>query len=421
MLTLNTGHSTDSSTLNGLFKNLVFFTFWSKAQKAVNSWSSAQRLTFLGVSILLGVTLRMWAQKSFRNYDFESYLLVSKLLPAGENPYSLGRYNYGPNWMFFLTFTRSIFEDPDAFRLLLAITLTLADIGIAVILFKRGYPLASLLIMISPISVAITGQHQQFDNIAIFLLLTAMYLYRPADNQAWTRNDTYVLILISLSITTKHVFVFFLFWFALKQPTIRKAIIFLVVPVVLFVLSLAPFLLNSPQAVIESVFLYSGYNNAPLLSIVIPNLEEMDSFGRRLQQSVFVVMVLATGLLLRKFPPFTLALVYTVTIVVFTSALADQYLAIAVIGAAVFLNLGFFIWMILGTIYLYGNPETLAVPGVVTLNQANPNLFLMTSDTAYQLLSASLFFGWILMLLTLRSKASGVSQEQMVDYKGKSG
>jgi len=383
-------------------ENFVFFKFWAQAQGAVNRWSKSRQLTFLGLAIAVGVSMRIWAQTSFRNYDFDSYLIVSKMLVNGENPYDSGRYNYGPNWMFFLTFARSIFENPDAFRLVLAITLTLADVGIAIILFKRGYSLASLLIMLSPISIAITGQHQQFDNIAILLLLAAMYVYRPTGMKSWSRNDTYVLILITLSITTKHVFIFFLFWFALKQTGIRKALIYLVAPVIVFVLSLVPFWLISPQSVVENVLLYSGYNNAPLLSIVIPNLEEMDAFGRRLQQVIFVLVVLATGYFLRRHSPFILALVYTITLVVFTSGLADQYLAIAFVGAAVFLNLSFLIWMVFGSLYFFGNPETLAVPGLTSINQANPNLFLMTSDSAYQTLSGLLFIGWIILLIQLR-------------------
>jgi len=392
-------------------ENFVFFKFWAQAQGAVNRWSKSRQLTFLGLAIAVGVSMRIWAQTSFRNYDFDSYLIVSKMLVNGENPYDSGRYNYGPNWMFFLTFARSIFENPDAFRLVLAITLTLADVGIAIILFKRGYSLASLLIMLSPISIAITGQHQQFDNIAILLLLAAMYVYRPTGMKSWSRNDTYVLILITLSITTKHVFIFFLFWFALKQTGIRKALIYLVIPVTVFGLSLVPFWLNSPQSVIDNVFLYASYNNAPLLNTVIPDLAGMDAIGRRFQQVFFVLAVVATGYFLRRHSPFILALVYTVSLVVFTSALADQYLAIALVGAAVFLNLGFLIWMILGTIYFFGNPETLAVPIVTDLNQINPDFFFSTSDTAYQVLSASLFVGWTIMVFQLR-KTKTVDQKQ---------
>lgn len=400
--TVNSNGSPSLASRNGLVGNFVFFSFWPRAQAAVNQWSNFRQLTLLISAIAIGVILRMWAQTSHRNYDFESYLLVSKLLVEGENPYSLGRYNYGPNWMFYITFFRSIFEDPDAFRILIAVTLTLADIGIAIVLFKRGYSLAAVVIMLSPISIAITGQHQQFDNIAIFLLLTAMAIYRPSQLSRWTGNDTLVLVLISLSITTKHVFLFFLIWFALKQPSLRKAAVFVAAPVTLFLLSLAPFWLSSPQDVTESVFLYSGYNNAPLLSIPIQNLEEMGVLGRRFQQAVFVVVVIGMGFLLRRLPPFTLALVYTVTLVVFTSTLADQYLSIALIGAAVFMNIGFLLWMILGTIYLFGNPETLAVPGVMTLHEAIPGLFTRASDSAYQLLTAALFLGWILMIISLR-------------------
>lgn len=400
---LTTSGGANSFVPRKFIDNFVFFAFWDKIQKKVNKWDSRWQYAFLGLSIFFGVSLRMWAQTSFRNYDFDSYLIVSKMLVNGENPYGSGRYNYGPNWMFFLTFTRTIFEDPDSFRLILAITLSLADVGIAIILFKRGYSLASLILMVAPISVAITGQHQQFDNIAILFLLAAMYIYRPTIEKTWTKNDTYVLLLISLSITTKHVFIFFLFWFAIKQSGLQKKIIFLCAPVVILLVTLIPFLLNNPQAVIEHVFLYSSYNNAPLLSTVIPNLADLGGFGRRLQQVVFVLAVLAVGILMRKYSPFTLALVYTVTLVVFTSALADQYLSIAVIGAAVFFNIGFLAWLVLGTIYLYGNPQTLGVPGVTQINQANENLFLSTSDSAYKMLSISLFIGWVLMLVKLRT------------------
>jgi uncharacterized membrane protein len=256
--------------------------------------------------------------------------------------------------------------------------------------------------MLSPISIAITGQHQQFDNIAIFLLLAAMAVYRPRQQVGWSGNDTLVLVLVSLSITTKHVFLFFLIWFALKQPNLRRAAIFVVVPVAVFVLSLAPFWLSNPQAVTESVLLYSGYNNAPLLSVPIQNLDEMGVLGRRFQQAVFVLVVIGMGFLLRRLPPFTLALVYTVTLVVFTSTLADQYLSIALVGAAAFLNIGFFAWMLIGTIYLFGNPETLAVPGLTTLHEFVPGLLTRASDSAYQLLTVTLFAGWMLMIISLR-------------------
>ena len=72
------------------------------------------------------------------------------------------------------------------------------------------------------------------------------------------------------------------------------------------------------------------------------------------------------------------------------------------IGAAVFLNIGFFLWMLLGTIYFFGNPETLAVPGLTTLHELVPGLLTRASDSAYQLLTLTLFIGWILMIISLR-------------------
>ena len=51
--------------------------------------------------------------------------------------------------------------------------------------------------------------------------------------------------------------------------------------------------------------------------------------------------------------------IYSLALILFSSALTSQFLAIAAIGAAVFLNFGFMIFFMLQTIFLMADPAGL--------------------------------------------------------------
>ena len=381
--------------------NLIFFAFWARLQARTANWPIARQWALFTPFCVLGLGARIWAQTKLRNYDFESYLIVSSTALSGDNPYATDRYNYGPVWFTTLALLRSIAQEPGTFRLALALFLGAVDIALAVILMRRGYLPAACVLLLSPVSIAISGQHQQFDNLAIALAFTAALLMPPDGDRPITRRDWGVVTLLSLSLMTKHIFIVFPIWLAMRQMHFSRAALYLIAPVAIFGLSLLPFALIDFPAVMANVISYQSFNNAPLLNTLFPTPFTDTLIDLGYGVGVFLVVLTAVGLLYRRIPPFESALIYVIGVVVFSSAVADQYLAIPMAAVAALLNLGLLIWLAEAAIYLAGNPATLDLWGFARIHP------LLTPDylSAYRLLFVPLFVGWILATIWVRRKS----------------
>lgn len=372
----------------------VFFAFWQRAQSRMSRWSVRRQWFLLILFIALGIVGRLWAQTGARNFDFDSWVVVSSHLLDRGIPHDTGRYNYGPIWASVLVPLRLIAEDPDSFRIAIAVFLTLVDIAIAIVLMRRGYLLAACVLLIAPVSIAISGQHQQFDNLAVLFALVAV-LFVPRDKFAQIgRSDFMVVALLALSLMTKHLFILFPLWLALQQRSLRRALLYLIVPPVIFLLSFVPLLMLNHQPVIDYVFKYRSSHNTPMLNAFLPDSVATFMGGGAGAVGVFLAILALLGFMFRRLTPFESALVYTISLVVFTSAVTDQYLAIAVAGAAVFMNLGFLYWFVLASAFLVGREETLNWPVFNVIRRS-------LEEGGYQELFAPIFMGWVIMSIWL--------------------
>ena len=88
------------------------------------------------IVLLFGIGLRFSLVNLGHNFDFDSYLIVAKIVDSGENVYaSTGRYNYGPVWFYILHLIYEITLKNDvAFRFLLVVFLSSVDLAIFAIL-----------------------------------------------------------------------------------------------------------------------------------------------------------------------------------------------------------------------------------------------------------------------------------------------
>jgi len=373
----------------------VYFSFWSTAQSRVAQWSRSRQLVLFSIFASIGIAARMWAELQYRNYDFDSYVIVSDAVLAHSNPYESGRYNYGPVWFLVLAGLRSLAENPDRFRLAIAMVLMVADVGIAFVLMHRRYLPAGCLLLVSPVSIAISGQHQQFDNVAILLALLAV-LFIPKDPLSrLNRSDVAVVALLALSLATKHVFIVLPVWLAIQQRSRPRALTYLVAPALAFGLSFVPFLVMNAESVKVNVLGYRSSDNAPFLTMLLPDSVAKALALHGLAVPIFLLLLATAGLLYRRQPAFETTLIYTVSVVVFSSAMADQYLAIAMVGAAVFMNVGFLAWLLLASTYLAGRESSMGVWGFTQLRP-----YLTPMDFAagtYVDLLVPLFVGWLLM------------------------
>ena len=390
--------STPSHTRGAtLASNLIFFAWWVRLQQAVEAWPRSRRLWLLGITLGLGVGARLWAQSLPGNWDFGQWLNVSTAALSGQDPYEIYGYNYPPPWLLTLTAFQSVTSTDASFRLLIALLLIAADIGIVLILMARGYLLAGCLFILSPITIAISGQHQQIEGIAVVLALGAVFLFTRTSGTNISRNDWWGVLLLGLSLSFKPVFLLLPLWLALRPGPWKVRVFRLVVPGLVFLTVLASSFIAYPAStVISKVLGHGGANNSPFINEFVPQQVAPWVLENQGGKIAFVIILIASGWFFRRLPAFELALVYSITALVFSWAVANQYLATPMAAIAVYLNVGFFIWLMLSTLYLGGDPETLNLP---ILNQIQPHV-LLEWNQVMQDLFPWLLIGWLLLIFT---------------------
>ena len=372
----------------------MWFTWWNEWNARFERMDVRKRISIILFVAALGFAARLWAQTKPANFDFESWVIASSAALAGEDPYETLRYNYAPPWLLILTAINWVTSSSEGFRLGIGVLLALGDIAIALLLVRRGYSLPALLFLLAPIGIAISGQHQQFDNLAILLALLAMYLASSTKVGSLHSRDFVVVLLLGLSISLKHLFLFFPIWLLMTRTTVSRKILYFIGPIAIFAAFLLPAYLYSPAAVTEMILNYQGANNSPLLYALAPDQLVPWLIDNQMAKVLFLVFIIAAGWLVRESEFFERALIYTIVVVLFSWAVVNQYLAIPIAGVAVFLNLGLLIWFILATVYLLGDPTTLNVP---VLNLIQPHT-LLEYDVVARDLFPWLLFGYLLVM-----------------------
>lgn len=312
--------------------------------------TSARLVTAL--VLVTGAGLRLWASRRGHNFDYESYRIVAGIMEDGGNVYAeTERYNYGPIWSYVLALLQNVselFPDPEAaFRIALVTLLTLADVGIWAILHRRYGRIAGFVFFLNPVSIVITGFHNQFDNLAILAGLAAMLVYSVAALPG--------LLLLGVSLTVKHILLAFPLWLAVKEKGWEMKLSALVVPPAVLAVSFAPFLGEGRSGIVSNVFLYRGHDNAPFWHAVLP--AQLQSWISPFALLAAVLVVLA--FVWRRRDPVDLVLLYLLTIVLFAPAIANQYLALAIPAIAAFPSLAFVPYQVLSTWMLTIHPDGL--------------------------------------------------------------
>ena len=208
----------------------IFFAWWKSANsRFANSTSSVRIGCFVG-AVVAGIVLRLWAQTYPFNFDFTVFVAVSDALLAGQNPYELGTWHYGPTYLFALGLVRTLFEDPGLFRLGLSLFLTLVDVLISLLLVRKNQWLAAMLFLVAPVTFAISGQHAQFDNFSVLLALAAALLVSQQTVSPRLWRDVIAMSLLGLSLSVKHAFLVLPIWIALMQKGWKRKVLYAVVP-----------------------------------------------------------------------------------------------------------------------------------------------------------------------------------------------
>ncbi|HSK94615.1 MAG TPA: hypothetical protein VLA76_11225, partial [Candidatus Angelobacter sp.] len=205
---------------------------------------------------------------------------------------------------------------------------------------------------------------------------------------------------LGLSLVVKHILVVLPLWLALRQPSLPRAAVVLFVPPAILAASFLPWAADGGAGIVANVVEYRSFDNAPFLTWIMPPI-----VARLITPTMLLgAALLAVGWLVRHRPPAELLLVYTVTVVVFAPAIANQYLAIPAAATAALPNLGYAAYAVVTGLFLAADPSNLdlawladALPGNLVRRE--------TDDLAWGHLVALLALGLAITLVeTVRSR-----------------
>lgn len=299
---------------------------------------SRNQAILMSIVVVAGIAARIAVSLRGHNYDFDSYRVVVDARKQGLSPWQTNRYNYGPIWSYVLysfDFIQRTLSIP--FRAQIISLLTVADLVIAYFIWRfSGLGLACVFFL-NPVSVIITGFHNQFDNVAIAMMCVAVMALVDKESDSFDERDLLAITMISLSLVTKHVFIFFVLWIALRQARFVRKLVYLVIPPVIFGASFLPYWGGSREAILNNVVRYRSVNNMPLWRAL--GLEA--GMGPLSPFLLFVGALGILGVVTRRLRHADQFYLYTVALIAFSSALGLQYTAIAAVGLVGLFNLPF--------------------------------------------------------------------------------
>ena len=312
-------------------------------------------LLFIAIA-LISVALRIALAFRGHNYDQDSWQIVGDIALRHGNVYtSTYRYNYGPIWFLLLGGLRWLHHvlnlsrlGPESFHVVVVAFLSLIDLAIGFLLFRRFCLIVATVFLLNPLSLLLTGYHSQFDSLALLFGLIAWTLISPKPPQVvgfprWVA----AALLLGLSLATKHILLLFPIWIVFcpnLHPTIWKRVLFASLVYIVFVSSFVPFAVEADalHAITKALAMH-GYSETAfftrLVNLIFPPPLIDNLFGliheRIGMKALFLIVMLIVGWIVARVRPEKLFECYLVSLVLCTSLMADQYLAIPLMVCAI--------------------------------------------------------------------------------------
>ena len=295
----------------------------------------AQNNLYFWIVIFTGLFSRVLISQQGYNFDFESYRLVTDLFQNGEDFYITGRYNYAPVWIHILNFLDSLpdfnLDSFDPLRIKVVLLLSFVDLFIFFLLRREHSFLIATFFFLNPISIFITGFHNQFDNLAVLVGFIAILMYEKNN-----KNFGFFICctLLGLSLCIKHVLFFIPIWLAFKERNFLKKVLIIFIPYMLFLTSFVFYIPEHFDSILKNVFQYSSFNNGPFWNIYVPYVVKFFIPIKIL----FIASLFLFGLFIKNRSLKDIFYFYLLAVVVFSSAASNQYFAIPLIAIVIFWN-----------------------------------------------------------------------------------
>ncbi len=302
--------------------------------------------------VFVGFFLRVWICQFGSNMDFASWQANLDLFKEGRSIYEFGNYTYATPWIYTLyildTLSFPVLENTkfvqnipgEFYRIKIVIFLSFIDFLIFLLLFRNYSLKIGLLFFLNPISIIITGHHNQFSQYAILFGFLSILLY---ENKNINKRILISSLLLGISLAVKHILIFFPLWWAFKEKKIINKIIVIVVPYSIFILSFFPFLINEFQYVYENVLINWKREDGPFWGMFGPKIIHM-YFSL---QTLFSLLLVILGFLFVDKKLKESFYFYLMAVVIFSSMMYTQYLVIPLIALAVYWNWKFLLYTLL--------------------------------------------------------------------------
>jgi hypothetical protein len=305
-------------------------------QEKKSDWKNVARSAWLPAVLLCGLAARFWIGTFGHNYDYDSERIIAGITRSGENVYaSTDRYNYGPVWFQILHGLDLLSGGNEkVFRALVIGFLSAVDIGIFFALRQKFGRLAATLFFLNPVSIMITGYHNQFDNVALLLGFWSVMLFGDDFKKPIGRRKFFGLVVLGFSLMTKHLLFVFPLWLAVKQRGMLQKWIVLIVPPLIFLAGFLPYWSAGREGIIHNVFQYRSSTADFFYHFFMPG----DIAYLANSQTVWIAFLILFAFICRKKNIFESLLIYTAVLVSTSPAMANQYLAIPAAFVSVYVN-----------------------------------------------------------------------------------
>ncbi len=300
--------------------------------------------------IVFGLAIRMVAATLGDTFDMHSWFIVADIAQHGGNVYAeTARYNYGPIW-FWMVHGLDLLSGHhrEVLRYVVAGWLSLVDLGIFFFVMRFAGRLPAFLFFLNPISILITGYSSQFENVALLLGLWSVQLLNDDFGERLTRRKLAGLLVLGLSIATKHILFAFPVWLAVKQKGWWQKIVVLAVPTACFLVGFVPYWAGGRQGILDNVFFYHSNLTNFFYQFFVPGLVQLFVGSEPLWFGLLIVFAFVC----RTRNAFESLLIYTGVLVAFSPATSNEYLAIPVALAAVFWSTPFAVYTLITTYHL---------------------------------------------------------------------
>lgn len=357
----------------------------------------SKKTTRLVVILLVeAIVLRVLMATQGQNVDFDSYRIVAEIMHSGGNVYAeTTRYNYSPLWAYILLLfeeVRIIFQaDIWLFRLQIVLLLAMADVLIALVLYKISGLKSFALYIFSPLVIFVSAFNMQFDNLALALGLSSLFLLKK-------QKIRVSIVLMVASLLVKHTLIAYLLWLLFRRDVPKKGL-FVILPIAILSLSFLVYGIEY-EYLLRNVISYRPNDAAPLYNMFVPDIFK----GIFKPEYLLALILLVAGFVFRKRPLFENFAIYLTTLVLFAPAMLHSYLAIPMIAVSLYPNLFMLAYSLYGA-YLY----MLTGPGVDWnfFVRTAPDFALTTKmhDRVYDIPLVLLLGGYFLAFLPVQVRS----------------